>query len=431
MSPFGRLALANGISSAGDVFLTVVLAASTFIKPQPGQAEWKVLFALLFTMLPFIVLAPILGPALDRSRHGRRTLMAIGFAGRAILMVLMSGYLDSIVLYPLALGCLALGKGHSVARAALMPALVADEAELVRANSRMAVISAATVVIAAPLATLLAITFDAPGSALILGGIVMAAGCVFTWRIPQVETIAAADRIADVDASAVPHSVRVSILTISMLRFGVGFLTFFAAFSLKAKGATLADIAKIAVFYAVGLNIASLLSPLARKKMREETMISVSICIPAMASLVLARDAGTAALTMSQVVIGFGAQFGQLAFDSLTQRDLPDEIRARSFARFETRFQAHLLVGQVAGVILSSWLDTKVVLFVLTLTLSVTALLYIRDGHIAPRSERQALANDAPSTPTSRRSATSGLAERILKSDEESRSGGEFKPREP
>lgn len=392
MSPFGRLALANGISSAGDVFLTVVLAASTFIKPQPGQAEWKVLFALLFTMLPFVVLAPILGPALDRSRHGRRALMALGFAGRGVLMALMSGYLDSIVLYPLALGCLALGKGHSVARAALMPALVGDESELVRANSRLAVVSAGMVVVAAPIASMLSLTFDAPALALDVGAVIMFVGCAFTWRIPKVETTAAAAESPDLTSSSITHSVKVSVLTISMLRFGVGFLTFFAAFSLKAHGATLADIARIAILYAVGLNIASVLSPLARKRMREETMISVSVCIPAVASLFLARESGDASLAISQVVIGFGAQFGQLAFDSLTQRDLPDVIRARSFARFETRFQSFLLVGQVSAVIMASWLPIRWVLFVLALGLGTTALMYIRDVHLSP--------GQAPNAPT-------------------------------
>lgn len=119
-------------------------------------------------------------------------------------------------------------------------------------------------------------------------------------------------------------------------------------------------------------------------------MISVSICIPAVASLFLARGSGDAALALSQIVIGFGAQFGQLAFDSLTQRDLPDVIRARSFARFETRFQSFLLVGQVSAVIMASWLPIRWVLFVLALGLGTTALMYIRDVHVSPEASRAA-----------------------------------------
>ncbi len=390
MSAFGRLAFANGISSAGDVFLTVVLASSTFIKAQPGQAEWKVLAALIFTVLPFVLLAPIVGPALDRSRHGRRALMAFGFLGRGSLMLVMAGYLDSIVLYPLALGCLGLGKAHSVARSALLPALVQDEQELVRANSRMAVVSAGLVVLAAPIAALFATTLDQPGLALTIGGFVMFFGSAMTWRIPKVETIDVGDQARDTGEVVVPHPVKVSALTILALRFGVGFLTFYAAFSLKARGADLADIAKIAIWYAVGLNVANLLSPIVRRRIREETMISISICIPALASLFLAKNAQQVSLALSQVVIGFGAQFGQLAFDSQTQRDLPDAIRARTFARFETRFQAALLAGQVAAVILASWLEIRVVLYVLAIGLGISALLYIRDAHVEPRSQRVA-----------------------------------------
>jgi hypothetical protein len=39
------------------------------------------------------------------------------------------------------------------------------------------------------------------------------------------------------------------------------------------------------------------------------------------------------------VAVAVGASAGRLAFDSLVQRDAPDALRGRTFARFETRFQ--------------------------------------------------------------------------------------------
>ena len=43
---------------------------------------------------------------------------------------------------------------------------------------------------------------------------------------------------------------------------------------------------------------------------------------------------------------GVAAAAGKLAFDSIVQRDAPDAIRGRTFARFETRFQLVWVVGR-------------------------------------------------------------------------------------
>ena len=44
----------------------------------------KVLLYLVITMLPFAVVAPILGPALDYRRSGRRVLVLVSMLGRAV-----------------------------------------------------------------------------------------------------------------------------------------------------------------------------------------------------------------------------------------------------------------------------------------------------------------------------------------------------------
>jgi hypothetical protein len=43
--------------------------------------------------------------------------------------------------------------------------------------------------------------------------------------------------------------------------------------------------------------------------------------------------------------VGVAAGAGKLAFDSIVQRDAPDAVRGRTFARFETRFQLAWVAG--------------------------------------------------------------------------------------
>ena len=45
---------------------------------------------LLLTMAPFAVVAPLLGPVLDRSRSGRRAVVVLCHAGRAVVCLFMA-----------------------------------------------------------------------------------------------------------------------------------------------------------------------------------------------------------------------------------------------------------------------------------------------------------------------------------------------------
>ena len=56
-------------------------------------------------------------------------------------------------------------------------------------------------------------------------------------------------------------------------------------------------------------------------------------------------------------VLGVAAAPGKLAFDSIVQRDAPDAVRGRTFARFETRFQLVWVAGAAIPVVIpiSSW----------------------------------------------------------------------------
>ena len=69
-SPFARLARVHAFSVAGDALIAVALANSVFFSIDPTQARVKVMLYLVLTMAPFAVVAPLLGPWIDRPRGG-------------------------------------------------------------------------------------------------------------------------------------------------------------------------------------------------------------------------------------------------------------------------------------------------------------------------------------------------------------------------
>ena len=64
------------MNGAGDVMITVALASTVFFSVPTDEARGRVALYLAITMAPFTVLAPVIGPLLDRLPHGRRAAMA-------------------------------------------------------------------------------------------------------------------------------------------------------------------------------------------------------------------------------------------------------------------------------------------------------------------------------------------------------------------
>jgi MFS family permease len=122
---------------AGDAFVAVSLAGTIFFSTSVDQARSKVVLFLLVTMAPFAVLAPFIGPALDRMRQGRRYLLAGTLLARGLLCWGMSAAISSpVTLLPAAFGILVLQKAYGVARASITPRLLPAEITLVTANAR-------------------------------------------------------------------------------------------------------------------------------------------------------------------------------------------------------------------------------------------------------------------------------------------------------
>jgi hypothetical protein len=145
----------SAAGSAGDGFVAVALAGTLFFSTSVTQARGRVALALIVTMAPFALLAPFVGPALDRVRQGRRYILAGTVLARGLLCWGMSSaalHGDAVTLFPAAFGVLLLQKAYGVTRASVTPRLLPREITLVTANARCALASLIATSVGVPVA---------------------------------------------------------------------------------------------------------------------------------------------------------------------------------------------------------------------------------------------------------------------------------------
>ncbi len=381
-TPFARLAITHAASICGDVCLTVSLAGSLFFSVSPGQSREKVLLYLIITMAPFAVIAPLLSPVLDRIRGGRRLMIFLTCAARAVLCLFIARYVnadgaEALLIYPLAFGLLVAQKTYSIARSALVPAVVSGEQELVSANSRLAIISVIGGAVGGLPAVGIYRFFGAEGS-LILAALVYALGSLLSWQIPRVETEhGGPDTPLEKEELHAP-SIILAGSAMGLLRGAVGFLTFFIAFGLRDNDEAAWVFGLVLVVSGIGGFLGNLIAPQLRKITREEVILAGALVLPAVGCLFAARSASITMTTFGALMIAAGAAAGRVAFDSLLQRDAPDAVRGRSFARFETRFQITWVAGALIPVAIPPvYQDLRIGLFALAIGLGFAGLSYI------------------------------------------------------
>jgi hypothetical protein len=375
LNPFGRLVAAQAASMVGDACLTVSLAGSIFFTQPVGQSRTQVLLYLLLTIAPFAVVGPIIGPALDRSRAGRRTLMAVGCFGRAAVCFLMVGNLDSLFLFPLAFVALVLSKGHAVAKSALLPAVVKDEHALVEANSRLSLVSVVASVVGGLPAAACVYLFDARVS-LVFGTAVFALAGVLCMKIPAAGRPSTVETEEERQELAAP-SIVFAGTAMAVLRGCVGFLTFQLAFILKGSGQPAWFFGVVLAVSALGGFLGVIATPIMRRRLKEETILAGALVVPAVVALFAARDGGRVGSVAIAFAIAIGAASGRIAFDSLLQRDGPEHLRGRAFARFETRFQLAWCAGALIPVALLDVLTRRSGFFLLAIVLGFAGLSYV------------------------------------------------------
>ncbi len=134
---FSHLLELTAAGGFGDAFVAIALAGSLFFSTSVAEARGRAAVALLVTIAPYAILAPLIGPLLDKVRQGNKFILMGTLLARGLLCWGMSGEgNDVLMLLPAAFGVLVLQKAYVVTRAAVTPRLLPSEITLVAANAR-------------------------------------------------------------------------------------------------------------------------------------------------------------------------------------------------------------------------------------------------------------------------------------------------------
>ena len=330
--------------------MVVALADSFFFDVDPNGARSKVLGFLLVSFAPFLLVAPMIGPLIDRVRGGRRLIVQIVAVARIVLQLAMIRFVDDIALFPLVFVALVLQKTYVVSKSALVPAVVRNERELVEANAKLGIIAGvAGTGAVVPAASL---QFGLGTSATLLyGAALFGVALLAALRLP-VELRVHPDEPSAASAEVTTTGLQLAWVAMLILRAASGFMLFHLAFLFRGEADEKMLLGAAVGLASAGTLLGNSLAPRLRRTLHEERMITVALGLPAVAGIVGAVVGGAFAGIAVAAVVGFGAAICRLSFESIVQRDGPDTNRGQAFARFETRFQLAWVIAAVLPVLL-------------------------------------------------------------------------------
>ncbi|MEY9839274.1 MFS family permease [Streptacidiphilus sp. EB103A] len=402
-SGLAKLIELHAVNSAGDMMITVALASTIFFSVPTGEARGRVALYLLITMAPFVLLAPVIGPLLDRLPSGRRSAMALSMLARAAIAWMMTSSIagGGLTVYPEALGVLVASKAYGVVRSVVVPRLVPERVTLVKANSRVTLAGLLATGVAGAIGGglhLIGPTWPLRGAFLVyLGGAFLAFSLPHQVDLAKGEARAllhgpAPERVslrkdepADVTTTTgptgaetgpgperPPHgastapAARVGLRTVGpavvlalsaegTLRGLSGFLTFFLAFLLREHPlAGLHPTAALGIA-AGALGIGNALGTALGSWLRSrapEILVTLMLTAAAGAALAAALAYSMLTVTVLAGTAGIAQSLGKVALDALIQRDVPERVRTSAFARSETLMQLTWVAGGGLGIVL-------------------------------------------------------------------------------
>ncbi|MCL8024176.1 MFS transporter [Nocardioides bruguierae] len=382
-SGLNRLIYLHAANAAGDAAVAIALAGSLFFQVPSGEARGQVTLFLGLTMLPFAIVAPLIGPTLDRFSHGRRWAIGATMAVRAFLAWVLAGAVgeESPELFGAALGVLVASKAYGVTRAAAVPRLRPPALTLVRANGRVSLAGMVGAGVSAPLAFLASLA----GSdwALRYAFVLFVVAVVLAIRLPERVDSSAGEQPmvllaspedrsvegqADGKAPAggrrgrrglsfgVPRSVAFALLANAGPRFTTGFLIMFMAFLLRENPPTSALSDELLVALVVGAaGLGNGLGVAAASLLRrlDPRVTVIGAVVADLAALLLATlFYGVLPLVLLGLVAGLAQSLAKFCLDATIQADVPPTVAASAFARSDTTLQLAWVVGGFVGVAL-------------------------------------------------------------------------------
>jgi hypothetical protein len=350
----------HACNAAGDAAVAISLAGTLFFQVPTDQARGQVALFLGLTMLPFAIVAPLIGPVLDRFGQGRRWAIGATMAVRGFLCWVLAGAVatESIGLFPAALGVLVASKAYGVTRAAAVPRVAPPNLGLVRANSRISLAGITGATVSAPLALLASLA--GPQWSLRYAFAVFVFATILAVLLPTRVDSAAGEETAQLSgttAARVPAVVVRALRCNAGLRLLSGFLTLYMAFLLRAdpfpafEGREALLLALVIGAAGLGNTVGIALGTLLRS-LRAEVVVVVALVAAAAAAVVAAVLYSVVVVVLLGLTAGVAQSLGKLSLDALIQERVPERTRASAFARSETLLQLSWVVGGFLGIAL-------------------------------------------------------------------------------
>jgi MFS family permease len=372
-SGLSRLIELGALNAAADAAVAISLAGTLFFQIPTGEARGQVSLFLALTLLPFAVVAPLIGPILDRFSHGRRWAIGATMAARAFLTWVLAGSVDSssVWLFPAALGVLIGSKAYNVARAAAVPRLLPEGLTLVTANARMSMAGMVGVAISAPIAA--GASAIGPAWSLRYAFVVFIVATVLAIRLPKrVDSRQDEDDLGFLSGESseapdgaearrgrtkvrIPPSMAFALRANCGPRWLSGFLTLFMAFLLRVHpiAGHSPQFLLAAVIGAAGIgNFAGIAAGSLMKRVNPKVTVVLAMLADAAAAIFAALAYGLFSLCLLGLVAGLAQCLAKLSLDSTIQRDVPERVRTSALARSDTTLQLAWVIGGFVGIAL-------------------------------------------------------------------------------
>jgi MFS family permease len=405
----GRLIELTAGGGGGDALVTVALASTVFFGVPVGEARGPVALYLVITMLPFALLAPFVGPILDRFRSGRRYVMAGTLFGRGLLCFAMAAAVgpgDLPTLFTGALGVLVLSKAYSVSRAAIMPSVLPADISLVSANARVALFSLISAGVMVPVGAGLTAWLGSAAVLRVAMAVFLLVG-VFAVRLPR--HVDSPDLEEEEPGEGRPPrwrtlfnvgpAVAEAVWANLALRLLSGFLLFFVLFLVQDKGVPwlavpdpFFDVPKTIAVLAAAAGLGGLVGAVVANWTRNNSpqlIVLLTLAVTSVTTVVSAILFGLWTAVAVSLVVAFAQELGKLALDSIVQREIGEEVRSSTFGVVEAVLQLAWVFGGLVGLLLS--LTESAAAGLITMAVMLTGVL----GYLVVRRRSRVRATDA------------------------------------
>jgi predicted MFS family arabinose efflux permease len=342
-----RLALTHAVDDVADSLVTLSLLGSLFFNVSLDASRTQILLYLLLAAAPLALVAPAVGPLLDRSRLGYRWVVAGTQLARAFLALGLAGSLRTLAFYPLVFGILLSRKAYALARTAVVAQLLPNENELVRASGLLARIGTVAGGAGTALGGALILWIGVEWLPAVAAGVYAVAAAIST-TLPA--THAEGPTPAAIVRAETPTDVNVATAAVALTRASAGALTFLLALAIKRGGGDEWIYASALVAAGVGAFIGTMVAPRLHRRLPSERIIAVTLLAPALVSALGVLIVGNMSIIAIALSIGMAGSVAARAMDALYGR-IPQRVRGRAISRSELFFQLSNVTGALCAVI--------------------------------------------------------------------------------